>query len=367
MAANYYARAKALSEQNLISLHRQQGLPVVIFRPGIVIGQGGSPFHWGIGMWSWNAVCQVWGKGHNPLPFVLVEDVAQALVSALDIPGIEGESFNLVADSRLSALDYLHALEENTGGEFQKIPTPPWKFYVVDVMKWMVKRAIRHSDRRRPSYRDWETRTQRGSLRLFQGQKTPELEPDERSDRDRADGNPTTRPGTTRLQSPARAVGAIGGYPTASDVVSIDQRCMVDVVQTGDLPITPQHSALLQPASILAESPNGDLVDSSEIVIRPQSGWIGINWKRWSRIAICDFIWHGDIVVRYKQTVLGPAWAILQPLILMVVFTFVFGRVAQFRPKGFDYPVFVFAGLIPWTLFSQGTSVSLSLVDQRTS
>ena len=158
---NYYARAKALSEQLLMSLHRQRGLPVVIFRPGIVIGQGGSPLHWGVGMWSWNAVCQVWGEGHNPLPFVLVEDVAQALVSALDVAGIEGESFNLVADSRLSALDYLHALEECNGGEFQKILTPPWKFYVVDVMKWMVKRAIRHSDRRRPSYRDWETRTQR--------------------------------------------------------------------------------------------------------------------------------------------------------------------------------------------------------------
>jgi nucleoside-diphosphate-sugar epimerase/predicted dehydrogenase len=158
---NYYARAKALSEQNLMSLHRQRGLPVVIFRPGIVIGQGGSPLHWGIGMWSWNAVCQVWGEGHNPLPLVLVEDVAQALVSALDVAGIMGESFNLVADSRLSALDYLDALEECTGSEFQKTPTPPWKFYVVDVMKWIVKRAIRHSDRRRPSYRDWETRTQR--------------------------------------------------------------------------------------------------------------------------------------------------------------------------------------------------------------
>jgi predicted dehydrogenase/nucleoside-diphosphate-sugar epimerase len=157
---NYYARAKALSEQCLTSLHRQHGLPVVIFRPGIVIGQGGSPLHWGVGMWSWNAVCQVWGKGQNPLPFVLVEDVAKALASALHVPGIEGESFNLVAESRLSAFDYLHALEECTGGEFQKIPTPPWRFYIIDVMKWMVKRAIRHPDQRRPCYRDWETRTQ---------------------------------------------------------------------------------------------------------------------------------------------------------------------------------------------------------------
>ena len=62
---NYYARSKAVSEQILVSLHRQKGLPVVIFRPGIVIGRGGSPFHWGIGMWSWNAVCQIWGHGRK--------------------------------------------------------------------------------------------------------------------------------------------------------------------------------------------------------------------------------------------------------------------------------------------------------------
>jgi nucleoside-diphosphate-sugar epimerase len=112
-------------------------------------------------MWSFDAVCQLWGRGQSPLPLVLVEDVASALVAALDAPGIEGESFNLVADSQLTARDYLTALEVCTGVEFQKIPTPLWKFYLIDVAKWVVKRAIRHPDRRRPSYRDWESRTQR--------------------------------------------------------------------------------------------------------------------------------------------------------------------------------------------------------------
>jgi len=134
---------------------------VIVFRPGIVIGRGGSPFHWGIGMWSWNAVCQIWGQGRNPLPFVLVEDVARALVAAVDIPEIEGESFNLVAETDLTALDYLKALEEHAGVSFQKFPTPPWKFYAVDLVKWVVKQMVRHPDKRRPSYRDWETRTQR--------------------------------------------------------------------------------------------------------------------------------------------------------------------------------------------------------------
>ncbi len=158
---NLYARAKAASEELLLASHRDRGLPVIIFRPGIVLGRGGSPFHWGIGMWSWNAVCQIWGQGRNPLPFVLVEDVARALVTAVNVAGIEGESFNLVAETDLTAFDYLKALEEHSGVCFQKFPTPPWKFYAVDLVKWAVKQMVRHPDQRRPSYRDWESRTQR--------------------------------------------------------------------------------------------------------------------------------------------------------------------------------------------------------------
>ena len=157
---NLYARAKAASEGLLLAMHREQALPVTIFRPGIVIGRGGSPFHWGIGMWSWNAVCQIWGPGRNPLPLVLVEDVAQALVSALDTPDIEGESFNLVAETGLTALDYLGALEAYAGVSFQKFPTSPWRFYAMDLLKWVIKQIVRHPDQRKPSYRDWETRTQ---------------------------------------------------------------------------------------------------------------------------------------------------------------------------------------------------------------
>jgi nucleoside-diphosphate-sugar epimerase len=158
---NLYARAKAASEEILMALHREQGFSVVIFRPGIVLGRGGSPFHWGIGMWSWNAVCQIWGHGRNPLPFVLVEDVARALVAALEVAAIDGQSFNLVANTDLTAIDYLTALEEHAGVTFQKFPTSPWKFYAVDLVKWGVKRMVRHPDERRPSYRDWESRTQR--------------------------------------------------------------------------------------------------------------------------------------------------------------------------------------------------------------
>jgi lipopolysaccharide transport system permease protein len=104
-----------------------------------------------------------------------------------------------------------------------------------------------------------------------------------------------------------------------------------------------------------------------ELVICPQSGWIGIDWmEMWSQRELLVFLVWRDISVRYKQTVLGPAWAILQPLILLAIFTLIFGRFAGFDSQGFPYPVFVFAGLIPWALFSQGMpQAALSLVNQQ--
>ena len=78
------------------------------------------------------------------------------------------------------------------------------------------------------------------------------------------------------------------------------------------------------------------------------------------------FLIKRDIAVRYKQTVLGSAWAVLHPLLLMLIFTFFFGRLVGITSEGVDYPVFVFAALIPWTLFSQGFSqAALSLANQQ--
>ena len=157
---NLYARAKAASEQILMRMHRERGLPVAIVRPGIVIGRGGSPFHWGVGMWWHEAVCQIWGDGNNKLPLVLVEDVAKGLIAAMETPGIEGQSFNLAGDPCLSAQEYLNELDRLGGMRIQRHATPILKFYLQDMMKWAVKVAVRHPERRMPSYRDWESRTQ---------------------------------------------------------------------------------------------------------------------------------------------------------------------------------------------------------------
>jgi predicted dehydrogenase/nucleoside-diphosphate-sugar epimerase len=158
---NFYARAKAASEEILMRMHRERGLSVVIVRPGIVIGRGGSPFHWGVGMWWTDAVCQMWGAGRNKLALVLVEDVAAGLIAAMGTPGIEGKSFNLVGDPLLTAMEYLNALDRAGGIRIQRHATPIARFYLMDLMKWVVKVAVRHPDRRLPSYRDWESRTGR--------------------------------------------------------------------------------------------------------------------------------------------------------------------------------------------------------------
>ncbi len=156
---NLYARAKAASEQVLFDLHRLEGLPVVIFRPGIVIGRGSSPFHWGTGFWAWESVCRLWGEGRNPLPIVLVEDVARALAQARKISGLAGESFNLVGEPCLSAREYVEQLQKALGTQFDVHPTPAWKLFSFDLFKWMVKWLVRHPERRFPSYRDWKTRS----------------------------------------------------------------------------------------------------------------------------------------------------------------------------------------------------------------
>jgi nucleoside-diphosphate-sugar epimerase/predicted dehydrogenase len=157
---NYYAHAKALSEQILLSLHEKNNLPVVIIRPGIVIGEGSSPYHWGIGMWHYETVCQLWGKGNNPLPFVLVDDVVKGLALSMEKKDIEGQSFNLIDSPCITAKEYLQALETSleTNLIIQEIPI--WRFFIWDCYKYFIKCLVGHKDKRQPSWRDWANRSQ---------------------------------------------------------------------------------------------------------------------------------------------------------------------------------------------------------------
>lgn len=157
---NFYARCKAAEETLLKNMEKEKGLPLVIFRPGIVLGSGSSPFHWGVGMWHYGTVCQLWGKGENPLPFVWVDDVARALIQGGELPQLEGHSFNLVDAPCLSGKEYAFELAQALQSSLEIKPTSIWKFYLYDMFKWVIKVMVRHPQRKRPSYRDWASRTQ---------------------------------------------------------------------------------------------------------------------------------------------------------------------------------------------------------------
>src|SRR5437588_272454 len=84
-------------------------------------------------------------------------------------------------------------------------------------------------------------------------------------------------------------------------------------------------------------------------VIRPSRGWQLINVRElWRFRELLYFLTWRDVKVRYKQTMLGAAWAVLQPLMMMVVFTLFFSRMAGVSSGNLPYPLFVYAGLLPW-------------------
>lgn len=158
---NHYARSKACCEAMLLDLYRQNGFPVVIFRPGIVIGKGCPPAHWGVGMFQSATRMQYWGDGRNKLPLVLVGDVVDALVLGLDKEGIEGQRFLLTDEPLLSAREYVEIVSREGGTTLRAASTPIWKFFLVDVLKEAAKHAIQHPNRKVPSYRDWDSRSHR--------------------------------------------------------------------------------------------------------------------------------------------------------------------------------------------------------------
>lgn len=96
-----------------------------------------------------------------------------------------------------------------------------------------------------------------------------------------------------------------------------------------------------------------------ELTIHPRKGWQAIDFREiiLYRELLGFLVWR-DIKIRYRQTLLGGLWAVLQPLIAMLIFTFIFNRMAHVQSDGPPYKLFAYAGLAPWTFFS--TSVSQS-------
>lgn len=95
------------------------------------------------------------------------------------------------------------------------------------------------------------------------------------------------------------------------------------------------------------------------LVIEPSRGWVGLKLKElWEYRELVYFLVWRDVKVRYKQTALGAAWAVIQPLFSMLVFTVVFGKLAKMPSDGIPYPLFSYAALLPWNYFAQGLSSS---------
>ncbi len=123
------------------------------------------------------------------------------------------------------------------------------------------------------------------------------------------------------------------------------------------------------------ERPPADATEPSEPTLRVDRVTTIRSAPRWPHLDLPE-LWHyrelfgtlvwRDVAVRYKQTSIGVAWAILQPFLTMVVFTFVFGRFANFPSKGVPYPIFTYSALLPWTYFASAVALaSASLVSNK--
>src|SRR5579863_9769717 len=118
-------------------------------------------------------------------------------------------------------------------------------------------------------------------------------------------------------------------------------------------------------ASVTAPAPPLPVPHAAPATVRiePPRGWLDLRLGEvWSyRELLYFFVWR-DVKLRYKQTVIGVAWVVLQPLLTMGVFTLFFGRLAKLPSDGLPYPVFYFTALVPWTYFSLALQSCTSIV-----
>jgi lipopolysaccharide transport system permease protein len=105
--------------------------------------------------------------------------------------------------------------------------------------------------------------------------------------------------------------------------------------------------------------PSNSYINKTVTFIRPSKGWISLRLDEvWEYRELLYFLIWRDIKVRYKQTIIGCAWAIIQPFFTMVVFSLFFGWLAKIPSDGIPYPIFSYAALVPWMFFANGLSQS---------
>lgn len=106
-----------------------------------------------------------------------------------------------------------------------------------------------------------------------------------------------------------------------------------------------------------SESPLFSLPDKPLLTIEPHKSWVHLNIRDlWECRELLYFLMWRDIKVRYKQTILGALWAIIQPLLTMIIFTFFFGKIVRVPTEGVPPPIFYYSGLLLWTFLSNGVT-----------
>jgi len=150
---NDYSHAKSLADAAVLQVHQQTGLPVVLLRPGLVVGGGTSPFHGGLGFFNNDQYCVGWNDGTNPLPWVLADDCASAIVAALTAPAAVGKAYNLVGDVCPSARAYIQDLAKVLGRPLHFVPSSATGLWLTEMGKWAIKRVAGQS-LKRPYRRD---------------------------------------------------------------------------------------------------------------------------------------------------------------------------------------------------------------------
>jgi nucleoside-diphosphate-sugar epimerase len=161
---SWYSRGKIYAERALLRLHATRQLPVVIFRPGIVVGRGNKLSHPGIGNWMSPTCCEVVGRGRTPLPLVLIEDVAGAMVLAKDAPGVDGKTFNLVGDVRLSAAEYVQVAGQRSLRNFRLRTQSIAGLQAFRLAVWLGKAAMLRKDNLWLSYHELKTAPQKTQI-----------------------------------------------------------------------------------------------------------------------------------------------------------------------------------------------------------
>lgn len=102
-----------------------------------------------------------------------------------------------------------------------------------------------------------------------------------------------------------------------------------------------------------------EVPDRPIVVIQPSKAWVALNLKQfWGYRELLYFLAWRDVKVRYKQTFLGVAWALIQPLFTMIIFSLIFGKLAGIPSDNIPYPLFAYAALLPWTFFSNAVITS---------